>query len=106
MTPQEIKLYMQDAKEILRHICRTFVDQSIEEHGLKEAIREHNTAWALCTALNALEMQIPTKPARSEDGTFICPTCGEDAVFALCSCEYQLNYCDNCGQRIDWEGEL
>ncbi len=47
-------------------------------------------------AIGALEKQIPSKVEQYDKGGFYCP-----------KCEFILNisqqYCDYCGQALDWE---
>lgn len=54
--------------------------------------------------IKALEKQIPEK-ATLAIGRFVtldrCPTC--EQIFFCHDCI--LNYCSNCGQKIDWEAE-
>lgn len=61
------------------------------------------------TAILALERQVPQKPKYqfvdvSEDSELMgwdqweCPTCGYNSL--IC----RQKYCNNCGQRLDWEG--
>lgn len=55
------------------------------------------------TAIKALEKQIAKKPVDTEEfteGGWIgkCPHCGSD-------CNDVMNYCDKCGQKLDW-GEV
>ena len=38
------------------------------------------------------------------DGSAFCPNCGA-SVETDCGddmLDYRLNYCDNCGQKLDW----
>ena len=55
---------------------------------------------ALGMAIEALEKQLPKKPAPEEaDGYmfFDCPVCKTSIQVE--------NYCPNCGQKIDWSEE-
>ena len=57
-------------------------------------------------AINALEKQIPKKVVK-EKYIYICPICGSN-VETDCGdymLDYRLNYCDNCGQKLDWSDE-
>ena len=70
-----------------------------------EAINELNSCHAFglsseCRSLAklALEKQIPKKP-KEVKGVYdllkpVCPVCGND---------FLGEYCDECGQRIDWD---
>lgn len=51
---------------------------------------------ALVCALETLEKQIPKKPC---EGVF-CPTCGGVNIWD--SYTNRLNYCGDCGQKVDW----
>ena len=54
-------------------------------------------------AIQALEKQIPKKVVM-ERNIYICPNCGENAETDCGDdmLDYRLNYCDNCGQKLDW----
>ena len=63
------------------------------------ASKEANKAVEV--AINALEQQIAKRPVETEEfteGGWIgkCPNCCSD-------CNDVMNYCDQCGQRLDWE---
>lgn len=54
-------------------------------------------------AINALEKQIPKKVV-TEKNIYLCPNCGAN-VETDCGddmLDYRLNFCDNCGQKLDW----
>ena len=53
-------------------------------------------------AINALEKQIPKKVV--ERNIYLCPNCGANAETDCGDdmLDYRLNYCDNCGQKLDW----
>ena len=52
-------------------------------------------------AIKAIEKQVPKKP--TDAGKFadlyvgLCSVCNEGV-------NSQMNYCDKCGQKLDWEG--
>ena len=63
-------------------------------------------AVAFEIAISALEKQIPKKPINVEKHYYECPCCkqdlgvSDDDIFV-----YEnpgKNYCDNCGQALDW----
>ena len=55
------------------------------------------------TAIEALEKQVPKKPIESKYGEQIsCPHCSATLIYCLHS--YKGSYCEECGQRLDWEG--
>jgi rubrerythrin len=45
----------------------------------------------------ALEKQIAKNP--KEEGWLYCPVCGLDVLMS------KYNYCPDCGQKINWNGE-
>lgn len=50
-------------------------------------------------AINALEKQIPKKPKTNDSYIiYICPCCNN--LIKLCK-----NYCEYCGQKLDWSDE-
>ena len=49
-------------------------------------------------AIEALEKQIPKK-VDSEYDEKTCTVCDEDIL------SYYANYCENCGQKLDWGNE-
>ena len=64
-------------------------------------------AEALGLAIQALEKQIPKKVVKDEKWSYKCPCCGEcaetdcgDAFY-----DYRLDYCNGCGQKLDWSDE-
>ena len=71
-------------------------------------------AEAIVIAVRAVEKMIPKKPNEALDGLFPlprwCSVCGEIVAYqgwdAACGkkflSNYDENFCDNCGQAIDW----
>ena len=60
------------------------------------------------TAMNivseALEKQIPKKPLYTNKGTVTrCPVC--EAIHLRCISSVEVDYCERCGQAIDWSEE-
>ena len=54
---------------------------------------------ALQISVKALEKQIPRKPKTNDNYImYICPCCNN--FIKLCR-----NYCENCGQKLDWSDE-
>ena len=54
-------------------------------------------------AIEALKKQMPKK-VLTERNIYICPSCGA-SVETDCGddmLDYRLNFCDNCGQKLDW----
>lgn len=68
----------------------------IEAHELIEELAKEK-------AIEALEKQIPKKVVEAKN-IYICPNCGAN-VETDCGddmLDYRLNFCDNCGQKLDW----
>ena len=57
---------------------------------------------ACLLACEALEKQIPKKPAMGKYGHTECACCGW-VVESFCGDLEQYPFCPNCGQAIDWE---
>ena len=64
-------------------------------------------AEALGIAIQALEKQIQKKVVKDGKWSYKCPCCGEcaetdcgDAFY-----DYRLDYCNGCGQKLDWSDE-
>lgn len=54
-------------------------------------------------AIEALEKQIQKKVVLDKN-IYLCPNCGAN-VETDCGddmLDYRLNFCDNCGQKLDW----
>ena len=54
-------------------------------------------------AIQALEKQLPNKVVM-EKNIYLCPECGANAETDCGDdmLDYRLNFCDNCGQKLDW----
>ena len=55
-------------------------------------------------AIEALKKQMPKKVVVVDKNIYICPNCGANAETDCGDdmLDYRLNYCDNCGQKLDW----
>ena len=53
--------------------------------------------------IQELEKQIPKKVVLDKN-IYLCPECGASAETDCGDdmLDYRLNYCDNCGQKLDW----
>lgn len=61
------------------------------------------TAMGMVT--EALEKQIPKKPMYTNEGTVTrCPVC--EAIHFHCLPSLEVDYCERCGQAIDWSEEI
>lgn len=64
---------------------------------------DHLPILAKEKSIEALEKQIPKKVVMDKN-IYLCPVClsnaetdcGDDMI------DYRLNFCDNCGQKLDW----
>ena len=68
----------------------------IESHGSIPTLAKEKS-------IHALEKQIPKKVVM-ERNIYLCPNCGAN-VETDCGddmLDYRLNFCDNCGQKLDW----
>lgn len=54
--------------------------------------------------VQALEKQIPKKVVKDGKRSYKCPCCGESAKTETGDSfiDYRLDYCDGCGQKLDW----
>ena len=54
-------------------------------------------------AIQALEKQIPKKVVMDKN-IYLCPNCGANTETDCGDdmLDYRLNFCDNCGQKLDW----
>ena len=59
-------------------------------------------AEPLRLAIKALEKQTPKKPVYSA-ANIKCPNCGATLLYYFHS--FKIDYCDECGQRLDWSEE-
>ena len=59
-------------------------------------------AEPLRLAIKALEKQIPKKPVYGA-ANIKCPNCGATLLYYFYS--FKIDYCDECGQRLDWSEE-
>jgi len=88
---------LEKTNELIRYGQLTFDEDNIEA---TEVI-----AMSIRSA-EALEKQIPKKPVRDTlDKAYLCPTCNSSFTYwrGYQTFEHKPNYCDACGQAIDWE---
>ena len=77
-----------------------------EKDRIQNAIRHIQTAvdvdpWAVEIAVDAMEKQIPKK-VRITTSTKRCSVCGRQ-LSGIGNIHPERNYCQRCGQAIDWE---
>lgn len=90
-------------------ICNTIIFASSLSNPKGTALNttKEELAEAMRMAIQALEKQIPKKVVKEGKCIYKCPCCGECAetdcgdVFY----DYQLDYCNGCGQKLDWSDE-
>lgn len=76
--------------DVLRHL-RDFLEKYEEE------VQQYRSLGTVEELRIAKEKQIPTKPVFSEDKQFeLCPCCDMKGLVD------KQEYCDDCGQAIDW----
>lgn len=94
----------QEAKEYMENEIRCIQRASYCDHDCAkcELVKEEEPLLeAFGMAIKALEKQVPKKP--TDAGKFadlyvgLCSVCNEGV-------NSQMNYCDKCGQKLDWEG--
>ena len=52
--------------------------------------------------ISALEKQIPKPPTKTKNSTLLCPNCGEYVGYVDAEVDIRADYCNFCGQAIDW----
>ena len=57
-------------------------------------------AGPLRLAIKALEKQVPKKHIVNDGYQIACPNCSATLIYCLHT--YDINCCDKCGQRLDW----
>lgn len=77
---------------IVLNQCNTDGRIKVDRAELKEAVKVIH---------EEMRYRIPRKPAPDENGswTIRCPACGYSVPIALCNI---YDYCEECGQAIDW----
>lgn len=70
-------------------------------HSRKECGFAIRITEALNMAVNALEKQIPKKPARDKEGCVVCGNCGSYDGIRI-DTNFNEGFCHECGQAIDW----
>lgn len=69
--------------------------------------RQYRKIGTLEECRAAMEKQIPKKVVRYGNRNYKCPCCGESAKTETGDSfiDYRLDYCDGCGQKLDWSDE-
>ena len=103
--------YEEEQKAIIRakHWMHDVIDYHQDVLDGEEPGKMEKTIFEECEViLNALENQIPKKPA-TEHGQYICPECRTKLItYKLITCNWSggIHYCHYCGIAIDWENEV
>ena len=93
MTESEAKKYMLIEKECINRDC----NRDCANCDIVQNVEDLNNAYDV--AINALEKQIPKKPKTDDRYVmYICPWCNDFV-------KVSHNYCQNCGQKLDWSDE-
>ena len=77
-------------------------------HEISVEYDEHNITKITRECFEALiEKQIPKKPIPQDEDCLECPNCDSFIGYASeCKDEhYRVEYCPNCGQKLDWGDE-
>ncbi|MEA5083269.1 MAG: hypothetical protein VB018_03850 [Lachnospiraceae bacterium] len=116
---------IEQAVEILKVVSKRFCDGCEYEDSGTCRVNFSKCETAYDKAIQALQKQIPLHPIIKERHRggfqqFACKECGNIDVkdhtyvekdYAICPCCNKSidgifrNYCDNCGQKIDWSSE-
>ena len=93
MTESEAKKYMLIEKECINRDC----NRDCANCDIVQDVEDLNNAYDV--AIQALEKQIPKKPKTDDRYVmYICPWCNDFV-------KVSHNYCQNCGQKLDWGDE-
>ena len=93
MTESEAKKYMLIEKECINRDC----NRDCANCDIVQNVEDLNNAYDV--AINALEKQIPKKPKTDDRYVmYICPWCNDFV-------KVSHNYCQNCGQKLEWSDE-
>lgn len=91
------------------YCMKSFADDTVcEECGNYDRCDHTMVADNARTAIEALEKQLPKRVDFEEDVAenmcVECPSCGNFLGYQVdCLDEnYQFDYCEHCGQRLDW----
>ena len=77
----------EEAIEVIKHGC---------------IYRDRRGGEALEVAISALKKQIPKPPTKTKNSTLLCPNCGEYVGYVDAEVDIRADYCNFCGQAIDW----
>ena len=90
-------------------ICNTigFATSFSNPQGIPLNTTKDELVEAMRMAIQALEKQISKKVVKEGKWIYKCPCCGECAETDCGDSfyDYQLDYCNGCGQKLDWSDE-
>ena len=95
MKPEEIIKYLEMVRPTENYSHTFSVSVGKTRHFGPGSQLNKDVSTAIDLAIAALEKQVPKK-VDGEDDEKICTVCDEDIL------SYYANYCDNCGQKLDW----
>ena len=92
----------EDSNGLFSQIEEALNELEDAKHNYKAVKEMYNNSVAYGTTiqkeLNELKKRNePMKPIKQNDSFGLCPICKQDLG--------RTNYCDNCGQRLDWSDE-
>ena len=76
---------------------------------IDDSMFQYSTAYmkALDVAIDALKKQVPIKPMGEHYAHMRCPSCNHRIPSGMGSSSRRRdNWCNYCGQKIDWSKEL
>ena len=93
--------------------------QTMKEHGgftgvelaniaaMQMKLKEYEAIGTPEECRKAREKQMPKKVVKNGKRSYKCPCCGESAKTETGDSfiDYRLDYCDGCGQKLDWSDE-
>ena len=98
MNPEEIIKYLEMVKPTENYSHTFSVSVGNTRHFGPGSQLNKDVSTAIDFAIQSLEKQVPKK-VDSEDDEKTCAVCDEDIL------SYYANYCENCGQKLDWGNE-
>ena len=78
-------------------------DKVVKE-GVEQAMRECELTIGM-TLKEAVEKQIPQRPLDFGDKAYLCPNCRRNNFYDGTETLNKTNFCNYCGQAIDWSGK-
>ena len=95
MNPEEITKYLEMVRPTENYSHTFSVSVGNTRHFGPGSQLNKDVSTAIDLAIQALEKQIPKKVDGEYDEK-TCTVCDQDIL------SYYANYCENCGQKLDW----